>query len=241
MALSCGGRPIGQSFPINGYAVEPIELIGLCPVGKLWPDVLEKDPASEEASRAWPVLDAFSTKRHDVYWTPKPTPGKTWDSTHRQDGCTWKEVDESAGAALVIPLKDAAPFCVVGDASGFRHDFTRLEEYTFNPHKGNQWGSCSWVNWPIGWVNAVVHELDAESLKQYPNVFCPAGVDFHYHLIPHSIDEQGVYYSLIGVGDNNNLEAIRTVARRWLEKGTAAIIQPDSTADLPGPGINHKQ
>jgi hypothetical protein len=42
-------------------------------------------------------------------------------------------------------------------------------------------------------------------------------------------------------GDNNNLEAIRTVARRWLEKGTAAIIQPDSTADLPGPGINHKQ
>ena len=103
----------------GGYAVEPIELIVLCPVGKLWSDVLEKDPASEER-HALAMLDAFSPKRYDVYWTPKPTPDKIWDSTHRQAGCTWKELSDSAGAALVIPLKEAAPFCVVGDAAGLQ-------------------------------------------------------------------------------------------------------------------------
>ena len=66
-------------------------------------------------------------------------------------------------------------------------------------------------------------------------------MDFHYNILPFPIQERGIYYSLMGVGDTTNLEAIRTVARRWLEKGTAAIIQPDSTADLPSPGINHKQ
>ena len=43
----------------EGYAREPIELIGMCPVGKRWFDVLEKDPASEER-HALAVLDAFS-------------------------------------------------------------------------------------------------------------------------------------------------------------------------------------
>ena len=82
----------------EGYAREPIELIGLCPVGKLWCDVLKKEGAGEER-HALAVLDAFSSKRYDVYWTPKP--GTLWDSTHRRAGCAWKEVDDAAGVALV--------------------------------------------------------------------------------------------------------------------------------------------
>ena len=48
------------------------------------------------------------------------------------------------------------------------------------------------------------------------------------------MEEQGIYYSLCGVG-GDDLEAIRTVARRWLEKGTAGIVEPGSIADLPAP------
>jgi len=112
----------------EGYTREPIELIGLCPVGKLWRDVLRKEGPGEER-HALAVLDAFSSKRYDVYWTPKP--GTLWDSTHRRAGCAWKEVDDAAGVALVIPMTDGAPFCVFGDTSGYRHDYTRIKDHTF--------------------------------------------------------------------------------------------------------------
>ena len=112
----------------EGYTREPIELIGLCPVGKLWRDVLRKEGAGEER-HALAVLDAFSSKRYDVYWTPKP--GTLWDSTHRRAGCAWKEVDDAAGVALAIPMTEGAPFCVFGDASGYRHDYTRIKDHTF--------------------------------------------------------------------------------------------------------------
>ena len=215
-------------------------MIVLCPVGKLWSDVLEKDPASEER-HALAMLDAFSPKRYDVYWTPKPAPDKIWDSTHRRAGCTWKELYDSAGAALVVPLKEAAPFCVVGDASGLQARVYETRGLTFNPHGGNQWGSGSWANWPNGWANAWILDLTADLLQKYPSYFSPAGVDFRYNILPFPVQERGIYYSLMGVGDTANLEAIRTVARRWLEKGTAAIIQPDSIADLPAPVLNHKR
>ena len=45
------------------------------------------------------------------------------------------------------------------------------------------------------------------------------------------IEEQGVYYSMHGVG-GDDLEAIRRVARDWLQKGAAGIIDPNSAADL---------
>ena len=139
-ARSCGGRPIGRCCPAGseGYAREPIELIGMCPVGKRWLDVLEKDPASEER-HALAVLDPFSARRYDVYWTPKP--GTVWDSTHRRAGCAWKELDDAAGVVLVLPLKEGAAFCVFGDASGYRHDYTRIKEHTYKDTGGEGWGS----------------------------------------------------------------------------------------------------
>jgi len=60
------------------------------------------------------------------------------------------------------------------------------------------------------------------------------GMDFFR--LPNEVEEQGIYYSLYGVGGDT--EAIRSVARRWLEKGTAAIVQPESIADLPAPAAS---
>jgi hypothetical protein len=210
-----------------GYAREPIELIGMCPAGKRWTDVLPRDTASEER-HALAVLDAFSPKRYDVYWTPKP--GTLWDSTHRRAGCAWKDVDDAAGVALVLPLKEGAVFCIFGDASGFRHDYTRLKEHTYKETGGIGWGSMCWDHWPIGWLNSQGHTVDEKSLLAYPNHFSPAGMDFF--ALPNEVEERGVYYSIHGVG-GDDLEAIRAVARRWLEKGTAAMVRPSSIADLP--------
>jgi len=213
----------------HGYAREPIELIGMCPVGSRWFDVLKKDPLSEER-HALAVLDAFSPKRYDVFWTPKP--GTVWDSTHRRAGCTWKELDDAAGVALVLPMKEGAAFCVFGDASGYRPDHTRIKEHTHQDTGGIGWGSSCWDHWPIGWLNSQGHCVDEKSLRLYPNHFSPAGMDFF--ALRNEVEEQGIYYSVLGIG-GDDMEAIRTLARRWLEKGTATLIHPNSIADLPAP------
>jgi hypothetical protein len=172
------------------------------------------------------VLDAFTPKRYDVYWTPRP--GTVWDSTHRTAGNTWKELDDAAGVALVLPLKEGAAFCVFGDASGYRHDGTRINAHT---HQDAGWGSQCWDHWPIGWLNSQGHVVDADSLKRYPNHFSPAGMDFF--AMPDEDVERGIYYSLLGVGNGGDLESIRRVARAWLAKGPAGVASPASAADLP--------
>ena len=92
----------------HGYAREPFELIGLCPVGRRWCDVLRQVPGAEDR-HALAVLDVFSDKRYDVFWTPLA--GTVWDSTHRRSGCAWQELDDSPGVILSIPMTDGTPFC----------------------------------------------------------------------------------------------------------------------------------
>ena len=160
------------------------------------------------------MLDAFSPKRYDVYWTPKP--GTVWDSTHRRAGCAWKEVDDAAGVALVLPLKEGAAFCVFGDASGYRHDYTRIKGHTFTDTGAEDLG--------IDVLGPLADRLAQQPRPRggrevaaiYPNHFSPMGMDFF--ALPNEVEEQGIYYSLCGVG-GSDMEAIRTVARRWLEKG----------------------
>ena len=203
----------------TGYAREPIEMIGICPVGKLWTDVLKKDSSSGDR-HALAVLDPFSQNRYDVFWRSAPETGQIWKATARRSGCQWKDLDDAAGVALVVPMQDGSPFCVFGDASGFRHDFTRIKEHSFTDTKGWGWVSKSWDHWPIGWLNSQAHAVDAESLKKYPNHFSPAGMDFWD--LPNKESERGVFYSLIGiVGDD--LEEVRTIARKWLNKGEKGI------------------
>jgi hypothetical protein len=210
----------------HGYAREPIELIGLCPVGQRWFDLLRPGRNSDER-HALTVLDVFSERRYNVYWKPKPA--TLWGSTPRRQGCQWQELDDAAGVVLVIPMKAGLAFCIFGDASGYRHDYTRLKEHTFTDTGGTGWGSCCWDHWPIGWANSQGHEVDATSFKLYPNCFAPVGMDFF--ALPNEATERGVYFSLMGVGDQD-WEGIRRLARRWLETGEVGIADPSRVAPL---------
>ena len=206
----------------TGYAREPIEMIGMCPVGKLWTDVLKKDSNSEDR-HALAVLDPFSRNRYDVFWKPAAATGEMWKATARRNGCEWKDLDDAAGVALIVPMQDGSPFCIFGDASGFRHDFTRIKEHSFRDTKGWGWVSKSWDHWPIGWLNSQAHAVDAESLKKYPNHFSPAGMDFWD--LPNKESARGVFYSLIGIA-GDDLEEVRTIGRRWLNQGEKGIASP---------------
>jgi hypothetical protein len=197
----------------RGYAREPIEMIGMCPVGKRWFDVLQRDPIIGD-SHALAVLDAYSTNRYDVFWKYKA--GTVFDSESRRTGCDWKLLDDSRGVALVVPLQEGTPFCVMGDAGGFGHEFTRIKEHTYKDTGGLGWGSRSWDHWPIGWLNSQANEVNGESLKKYPNHFSPAGMDLF--ALPNEQVEKRVFYSLIGVG-GKDAEQVRKVARRWLDLG----------------------
>ena len=211
-----------------GYAREPIEMIGMCPVGKLWSDILA-DGESPSERHALAVLDPFSSKRYDVFWTPKPDAQKVWKGEARREGASWKEMDDAPGVALVVPMKGGAPFCIFGDSSGFGSDFTRIKEHSFNDTGGWGWVSSSWDHWPIGWLNSQAHEVDSASLQVYPNHFSPAGMDFWS--LPNKDSANRSFYSLIGIA-GGDLEEVRRIARKWLEKGERGIADPASGADL---------
>ena len=210
----------------RGYTREPIEMIGLCPVGKRWFDILERDAQSGE-SHSLAVLDPFSTRRYDVYWKRKPE--TVWEATARRAGASWKELDDAPGVALVVPMREGSPFAIFGDASGFRHDFTRIKEHSHPDTGGVGWISQSWDHWPIGWLNSQAHVIDKDSMGRYPNHFSPAGMDFF--ALPNEESERGRFYSLIGVGSGDT-ERIRKLAREWLALGPVGIADPGKSGSL---------
>ena len=191
----------------RGYAREPIELIGLAPVGKTCRDVLPKD------GHALTVIDAFSDAHYEVFWSP--------DGKHRRTGNPWKDLDDARGVALILPLREAKVFTAFGDASNFDHATTRIKEHTHKDTGGIGWGSQSWDHWPIGWINSQGHEVDAASAKLYPSHFSPAGMDFF--ALPNEQVEGRDFWSLIGVtagvAENTaeDVEIIRSTTRHWLE------------------------
>ncbi|MFN0171625.1 MAG: carboxypeptidase-like regulatory domain-containing protein [Bryobacteraceae bacterium] len=211
----------------RGHTREPVEMIGLCPVGKRWFDILARNPASSGESHALAVLDPFSTRRYDVFWKHKPQ--TVWEATARRSGARWQELDDSPGVALIVPMREGSPFCIFGDASGFRHDFTRIKEHSHPDTGGVGWISQSWDHWPIGWLNSQAHPVDSDSLQRYPNHFSPAGMDFF--ALPNEESEKGLFYSLIGVGPNQ-VERVRALAREWLTLGPAGIPKLENTGRL---------
>jgi hypothetical protein len=197
----------------RGYAREPIELIVLSPVGKLWYDVLAAVPETGE-SRAFTGVDAFSRARVDIYWKRKDDPKKIFAGTSRRTGSTWTEIDDARGFAGIIPLRDGSPFFAIGDASGFPRAGTRLKEHSDRKGTGGWgWGTLTWDHWPIGWLNSQAHDTDAETYKRYPSHFAPFGLDLWS--IPNEATEDRDFYSLLGVG-GQNVEAIRALAKSWL-------------------------
>ena len=212
----------------RGYAREPIELIAMSPVGKLWFDVLMREPATGE-SRAFTGVDAFSKARVDIFWKRERKPNRPFAGTSRRTGAPWKEIDDARGVAAIIPLADGSPFFVIGDDSGFAHDTTRLKEHSDKSTGGWGWRSLSWDHWPIGWLNSQAHDVDDESYKRYPSHFAPFGLDLWS--LPDQETERRAFYSLMGVG-GQDVEAIRHLARSWLERGAERATDPMHAASL---------
>jgi hypothetical protein len=212
----------------RGYAREPIELIAMSPAGKLWFDVLEREPSTGE-SHAFVGLDAFSDARVDIFWKSAPKPNKPFTGTSRRTGAPWKAMDDARGFAGIIPLRDGSPFFMIGDASGFPHETTRLKEHSDKSTGGWGWRSLTWDHWPIGWLNSQAHDADDESYKRYPSHFAPFGLDLWS--MPNEATERRAFFSLLGVG-GKDLEAIRRLARNWLEKGAERATDPLHAASL---------
>jgi hypothetical protein len=209
----------------RGYAREPIELIVMSPVGKLWYDVLAEEATTGE-SRAFVGLDAFSKARVDIFWKKRHDPKKIFAGTSRRTGAPWKMIDDAQGFAGIIPLRGASPFFIIGDASGFPHEATRLKEHSDRKGTGGWgWGTLTWNHWPIGWLNSQAHDLDAETFGRYPSHFAPFGLDLWS--MPNETTERRDFYSLLGVG-GDNLETIRELAKSWL--GVAAMNNPERAA-----------
>jgi hypothetical protein len=212
----------------RGYAREPIELIVMSPVGKLWFDVLAQETATGE-SHTFIGLDAFSKARVDIFWKKSPKLKQPWAGTSRRIGSPWKEIDDARGSAAVIPLRDGSPFFMIGDDSGFPHEATRLKEHSDKATGGWGWRTLTWDHWPIGWLNSQAHDADDDSFKRYPSHFAPFGLDLWS--IPNEATEQRDFFSLLGVG-GSDVEAIRRLARSWLEKGTGPATNPEHAASL---------
>lgn len=213
----------------KGYAREPIELIALSPVGKLWFDVLAQEPSTGE-SRAFIGVDAFSNARVDILWKRQSKPNRPYAGTSRRIGAPWKEIDDARGVAAMIPLRDGSPFFAIGDASGFAHETTRLKEHSDRKGTGGWgWGTLTWDHWPIGWLNSQAHDTDDQSYKQYPSHFAPFGLDLWR--VPNEATERRVYYSLLGVG-GSDVESIRKLTRSWLKEGAARASDPARAASL---------
>jgi len=213
------GRP-------TGYAREPIEQIVLCPVGKLWFDVLKLNPKTGE-NLAFVGLDAFSKVRIDILWKKVNSSSfkdRVHEGTARRLGPAWLLLGTAAGIAVVTPLVDGSPFVAFGKASGFPPELTRLKEHSDRKGTGGWgWGTLSWDHWPIGWLNSQSHEVDEQSFRLYPNHFAPSGMDLWQ--MPNAEVEGREFYSLMGVG-GDDMEAIRSVARRWLQGGTEKAQDP---------------
>jgi len=212
----------------TGYAREPIELIGMSPVGKLWFDVLAQVPGGE--SHAFVGVDAFSDARADIFWKRQSKPRQPFAGTSRRTGSPWKQIDDARGFAGIIPFTDGSPFVVLGDNSGFAHETTRLKEHSDKTTGGWGWRSLTWDHWPIGWLNSQAHDVDDESYKKFPSHFAPFGLDLWS--MRNEDTEGRAFYSLMGVG-NTDVEAIRRMARNWLENGPERAIDLDRVAALP--------
>jgi hypothetical protein len=210
----------------EGYAREPIELIGMCPVGKSWKDVLAAQSATGER-HALSALDPFSRKRYHVYWSPKQ--GTLFEATPRREGTNWQAIDDAPGVVLALPMRAGSPFCVFGTASGYDAQTTKLKEHSHADTGGNDWISTCWDHWPVGWINSQGHIVDEQSFKKYPNHFSPAGMDFF--ALSNEQSAQGEYWSLIGVGAED-LESVRRLAREWLQLDRSALRNPAAVVNL---------
>jgi hypothetical protein len=115
-------------------------------------------------------------------------------------------------------------------------------DHSFKDTGGWGWGAIRWDHWPVGWVNSEAHTASAAlnvpySFGQFSHYIVDrpiinARVDFPLAVKNMALNrwtERHDYYTLTGTA--HNVESIRRLARRWLDKG-ADCANPESVKDL---------
>ena len=219
----------------DGYSWQPIDFFALAPTGTTWKDLFPQDPQHGDY-HVGSVLAAYSNLQYDVYWDDE---GK---ARRRGNAKLLLEISHSPGFALVMPFKAGFLFTIMGGASGFPPEKSQVVDHSFNDTGGWGWGSARWDHWPIGWVNAQIHDYKPGS--PYPYSFGPfshyildkpiknAKQDFPVEARDMKLNrrtERHEFYTLTGM--SHDLESIRKLAREWLDQGNGCA-EPESIASL---------
>jgi hypothetical protein len=219
----------------DGYSWQPIDFFALAPTGTTWNDLFHKD-AQHGDYHVGSVLDAYSTKRYDLFWDDHGQARRVGDAQ------LLLEISHAPGLAIVMPIKQGFLFTILGASSGFPGEKSQVVDHSFNDTGGWGWGASRWDHWPVGWLNAQENAYKPGS--PYPYHFAP----FSHYIVSkpikdakrdfpiegHNMEhnrwvECRVFYVLTGVG--HDLEEIRQLAKRWLDQG-AGCAQPESVAML---------
>jgi hypothetical protein len=219
----------------EGYSWQPIDFFAAAPTGTTWRDLFPQDREHHDY-HVGSVLDAYSDKHYDVFWDDNGKPRRIGDKD------LLLAISHSPGFAMVMPFKAGMLFTIMGEASGFPREKSQIVDHSFNDTGGWGWGAARWDHWPIGWLNSQTNDYKPGS--PYPYSFGPFS---HYIVNQPLVDarqdyarevqdmelnrwtERHVYYTLVGAG--RDLESIRRLARRWLDKGKLCAT-PESIRDL---------
>jgi len=208
----------------EGYSWQPIDFFALAPAGTEWKDLFPVDELHGDY-HVGSVLDAYSSRRYDVFWNHEGAARRTGDAP------LLMEISHSHGFAMVMPFKAGFLFTVMGTSSGFPSEKSQIVDHSFKDTGGWGWGAARWDHWPIGWANAQMNHYKPGS--PYPYHFAPfshyivnnplrnAGEDYPIEARDMDLNkwsERHVYYTLIRVGET--LESVRGLARQWLDRGS---------------------
>jgi len=219
----------------KGYSWQPIDFFAGAPTGTTWKDLFPRDEEHGDY-HIGSVIDAYSSKSYHVFWDDEGKPRRVGTAP------LLLEISQSRGFAMVLTCKEGFLFTIIGASSGFPSERSQVVDHSFNDTGGWGWVSTRWDHWPVGWLNSQTSNYRPGS--QYPYSFGP----FSHYIIGKPIknsktdfkpaeadmelnrwSEKHVYYTLTGV--SNDLEAIRRLARRWLDHGDQCA-RPESIANL---------
>ena len=219
----------------EGYSWQPIDFFCPVPANMEWADFLMRD-AEHHDYLVGSVIDAYSSRRYDKFWDDRGHPRRIGDAK------LLLEISQSGGLAMIVPYKAGCLFTILGAASGFPSERSQVVDHSFKDTGGSGWNAIQWDHWPVGWINSESHTREAGS--PYPWHFGPfshyivspplknASIDFEKRTEDMALNrwsEQHVYYTLTGA--SGDIESIRRLARRWLDKGRDCA-NPASIADL---------
>jgi len=219
----------------KGYSWQPIDFFGAAPDGTTWKDLFPRDPEHDDYL-VGTVIDAYSTRRYDLFWDDNGKPRRNGDAE------LLLEISHSRGFAMIMLFKEGFLFTIMGAASGFPSEKSQVVDHSFNDTGGWGWGAARWDHWPVGWLNSQTHHYQPGG--QYPYSFGP----FSHYILNHPLkdarkefesaardmdlnrwSEKHVYYTLTGMA--HDVEEIRRLAKRWMDKGDLCA-RPESVVNL---------